>query len=82
VDRRFLAKHLPDLETYLHYRSVDVSSVKELCRRWSPAVANALPRKSNTHRALDDIRESVAELMPTSAAAARLHGWSYHDICH
>src|SRR5579872_306010 len=62
VDRRFLAKHLPDLETYLHYRSVDVSSVKELCRRWNPAIATASPRKSNTHRALDDIRESVAEL--------------------
>jgi oligoribonuclease len=62
VDRRFLAKHLPDLETYLHYRSVDVSSVKELCRRWNPKLATLAPRKSNTHRALDDIRESVAEL--------------------
>jgi oligoribonuclease len=62
VDRRFLAKQLPELETHLHYRSVDVSSVKELCRRWNPKLASSAPRKSNTHRALDDIRESVAEL--------------------
>lgn len=63
MDRRFLAKYLPELETYLHYRSVDVSSVKELCKRWNPAISNAAPRKSTAHRALDDIRESVAELV-------------------
>jgi oligoribonuclease len=62
VDRRFLAKYLPEIETYLHYRSVDVSSVKELGRRWNPAVVSAAPRKTSMHRALDDIRESVAEL--------------------
>jgi oligoribonuclease len=62
TDRRFLAIHLPDVEDYLHYRSVDVSTVKELARRWYPkAYANA-PRKAGGHRALDDIRESVAEL--------------------
>lgn len=62
TDRRFLATHLPAVENYLHYRSVDVSTVKELCRRWYPAVLEAAPRKVGAHRALDDIRESVAEL--------------------
>jgi oligoribonuclease len=62
TDRRFLARYLPEIEEHLHYRSVDVSSVKELARRWYPeAVANA-PSKEGTHRALDDIRESIAEL--------------------
>lgn len=62
TDRRFLARWLPEIEDHLHYRSVDVSSVKELARRWYPeAVANA-PGKHGTHRALDDIRESIAEL--------------------
>ena len=62
TDRRFLAKHLPDIETWLHYRSVDVSTVKELCRRWYPGVLSAAPDKAGGHRALDDIRESVEEL--------------------
>lgn len=62
MDRRFLARHMPELEAYLHYRSIDVSSVKELCRRWNPAVYAAAPRKLGGHRALGDIRESVAEL--------------------
>lgn len=62
MDRRFLARHMPALEEYLHYRSVDVSSVKELCRRWSPAVYSGAPKKQSGHRALGDIRESVAEL--------------------
>jgi oligoribonuclease len=62
TDRRFLATHLPDIEDYLHYRSVDVSTIKELALRWAPAVVEAAPRKATTHRALDDIRESVAEL--------------------
>jgi len=62
TDRRFLAAQLPEIEDWLHYRSVDVSTLKELCRRWYPeALANA-PGKATTHRALDDIRESVAEL--------------------
>jgi oligoribonuclease len=68
MDRRFLAVHLPEIEQYLHYRSIDVSTVKELCRRWYPAVLNAAPRKVGTHRALDDIRESVAELAYYRAA--------------
>ena len=62
TDRRFLAQYLPDIENWLHYRSVDVSSVKELVRRWYPAVRSERPRKVGQHRALDDIRESVNEL--------------------
>lgn len=62
VDRRFLARYLPELDEYLHYRSIDVSSLKELCRRWYPDVYRKRPAKVEAHRALDDIRESVAEL--------------------
>ena len=62
TDRRFLAVFLPEVEAYLHYRSVDVSTVKELARRWYPAAATGAPRKAGGHRALDDIRESVEEL--------------------
>ena len=62
TDRRFLAVHLPEIEEYLHYRSVDVSTIKELGRRWSPDVVKAAPEKVGSHRALDDIRESIEEL--------------------
>ena len=62
TDRRFLDAYLPDIENYLHYRSVDVSSIKELARRWAPEVATSVPRKATAHRALDDIRESIEEL--------------------
>jgi oligoribonuclease len=62
TDRRFLAAHLPQVENALHYRSIDVSSVKELCRRWYPEALASAPPKKGGHRALDDIRESVAEL--------------------
>lgn len=62
MDRRFLAAHLPDIENWLHYRSIDVSSVKELARRWYPSLNQGKAHKAGTHRALDDIRESVAEL--------------------
>ena len=62
TDRRFLAAYLPEIEQYLHYRSVDVSTVKELARRWYPDVVARAPRKGGSHRAMDDIRESVAEL--------------------
>ena len=62
VDRRFLDRYLPDLDRYLHYRSIDVSSLKELCRRWYPDTYKRRPSKTEAHRALDDIRESVAEL--------------------
>jgi oligoribonuclease len=62
VDRRFLDRQLPELDRYLHYRSIDVSSFKELCRRWYPAVYKGRPGKTETHRALADVRESIAEL--------------------
>jgi len=62
TDRRFLAHFLPEVEEYLHYRSVDVSTVKELCRRWYPEALSGAPKKAGGHRAMDDIRESVAEL--------------------
>ena len=62
TDRRFLAAYLPEIENWLHYRSVDVSSIKELVRRWYPGVRAERPKKLGAHRALDDIRESVEEL--------------------
>ncbi len=62
TDRRFLAQFMPEIDEFLHYRSVDVSSVKELTRRWYPETYKKLPRKGGGHRALDDIRESIAEL--------------------
>ena len=76
TDRRFLAAHLPELEEFLHYRSVDVSTIKELCRRWYPDVLAAAPPKAGGHLAMDDIKESLAELayyrravfLPPSAA--------------
>jgi len=60
-DRRFLARRMPELERYFHYRNLDVSSLKELARRWAPAVLAGFTKKS-THLALEDIRDSVAEL--------------------
>lgn len=62
VDRRFLDRYLPELDRYLHYRSIDVSSLKELCRRWYPDAYKKRPSKTESHRALDDIKESVTEL--------------------
>jgi oligoribonuclease len=60
-DRRFLARHMPGLERFFHYRNLDVSSIKEVARRWAPAVASAV-EKSSRHLALEDIRDSVREL--------------------
>jgi oligoribonuclease len=62
MDRRFLAAYLPEIEEYLHYRSVDVSTVKELVKRWYPALNSGRPRKAGSHRAMDDVIESVAEM--------------------
>jgi oligoribonuclease len=62
TDRGFLARDMPDLESYLHYRIIDVSSIKELARRWYPRIYFASPAKSGGHRALADIRESIEEL--------------------
>jgi oligoribonuclease len=62
VDRRFLDQYMRELDGYLHYRSIDVSSLKELCRRWYPAIYRKRPGKAEHHRALDDIKESIEEL--------------------
>ncbi|WP_374190882.1 oligoribonuclease [Phycicoccus sp. CSK15P-2] len=62
TDRAFLARDMPDLEGHLHYRIIDVSSIKELSRRWYPRAYFSAPTKSGGHRALADIRESIAEL--------------------
>ena len=62
TDRRFLAAHLPEVEEFLHYRSIDVSTLKELARRWNPDALKTAPKKAGGHRALDDIRESLEEL--------------------
>lgn len=62
TDRRFLEQYMPELEAFFHYRNVDVSTIKELARRWHPDVLGSLPDKATTHRALDDIRESIGEL--------------------
>lgn len=60
-DRRFLANYMPELESYLHYRNLDVTSIKELMKRWRPDLLEGF-RKRNTHIALEDIRESIEEL--------------------
>jgi oligoribonuclease len=62
MDRRFLAVHMPEIEEFLHYRSIDVSTIKELTRRWYPEVLTAAPKKEVGHRALDDVTESINEL--------------------
>jgi oligoribonuclease len=63
MDRRFLRHYMPALDDYFHYRTIDVSTVKELCKRWYRELYAARPQKLTAHRALDDIRESVAELI-------------------
>jgi oligoribonuclease len=63
TDRGFIARDMPALDAHLHYRMIDVSSIKELCRRWYPRIYYAQPDKGLTHRALADIRESIRELM-------------------
>ncbi|WP_106478659.1 oligoribonuclease [Phytohalomonas tamaricis] len=60
-DRRFMQREMPELEAYFHYRNLDVSTLKELAKRWKPNILNGLT-KQGTHLALDDIRESIAEL--------------------
>ncbi|KAI4457332.1 oligoribonuclease mitochondrial [Holotrichia oblita] len=62
MDRMFLKMYMPNVNEYLHYRIIDVSSIKELCRRWNNDVYKRAPKKEFSHRALDDIKESVAEL--------------------
>jgi oligoribonuclease len=62
VDRTFITRDLPTFNDYLHYRTVDVSSIKELARRWYPKVYFAAPKKTGNHRALGDIQDSILEL--------------------
>jgi oligoribonuclease len=62
VDRSFIARDMPLLNNFLHYRTIDVSSVKELARRWFPRVYFAAPAKTGNHRALGDIKDSISEL--------------------
>ncbi len=62
ADRMFLRRYMPTLEAYLHYRNVDVSTLKELARRWRPQLLDEAPDKQERHRALDDIVESIEEL--------------------
>jgi len=62
TDRGFLARDMPTLDNYLHYRMIDVSSIKELCRRWYPKIYYGQPEKGLAHRALADIQESISEL--------------------
>lgn len=81
-DRRFIRRYMPALEKRLHYRMVDVSTIKELARRWYPQVIARQPAKRDTHRALDDIRESIDELrfyrgqvfVPPASSAAPASG--------
>jgi oligoribonuclease len=70
-DRRFLARHMPRLEAFFHYRNLDVSTLKILARMWAPDVAEAV-KKQNKHQALDDIRESIAELKHYRAELLRV----------
>lgn len=62
TDRRFIAVYLPAIDSHLHYRTIDVSTIKELARRWYPPVFEQRPTKASSHRALDDARESIDEL--------------------
>lgn len=62
TDRGFIARDMPALDAHLHYRMIDVSSIKELCRRWYPRIYYAQPEKGLSHRALADIKESIREL--------------------
>ncbi|MCG7658013.1 oligoribonuclease [Wielerella bovis] len=70
-DRRFMVKHMPRLEAYFHYRNLDVSTLKELARRWHPAVYKGVVKKGS-HKALDDILESIEELRYYRATFLRL----------
>lgn len=62
MDRLFLRKYMPRVNDYLHYRIIDVSTIKELCRRWRPDLYKKAPPKEFSHRSLSDIRESVEEM--------------------
>jgi oligoribonuclease len=71
LDRNFIARDLPRVNQYLHYRSVDVSSIKEIAKRWYPKAYFSAPEKSGNHRALGDVRDSIAELTHYRASIFR-----------
>ncbi|KAA3612461.1 MAG: oligoribonuclease [Planctomycetota bacterium] len=73
-DRRFLARYMPRIHQHLHYRIVDVTTVKELAQRWYPGVVEERPMKRNQHRAMDDIRESLDELRFYRRRVFRING--------
>lgn len=62
TDRMFLREYMPRLDQYLHYRIIDVSTVKELCKRWNGSLFSKVPKKNLVHRGIDDIKESIQEL--------------------
>lgn len=68
TDRRFLQEYLPEVEAWFHYRNVDVSTLKELARRWRPELLTSAPEKVSTHRAMEDVKASVDELRHYRAA--------------
>jgi oligoribonuclease len=70
TDRRFLQEYMPELESFFHYRNVDVSTIKELARRWYPDVVASVPDKDSAHRALDDIRESITNWSTTATPSS------------
>ncbi|MFM2484842.1 oligoribonuclease [Celerinatantimonas yamalensis] len=72
-DRRFMSIHLPELEQFFHYRNIDVSTIKELARRWRPELLEGV-HKTGTHLALDDIRESIEELRHYQQTFFKLNG--------
>ncbi len=72
-DRRFLIRYMPKLESYLHYRVIDVSSVKELVKRWYPANYKMPREKKQSHRVMDDIRESILELQYYREKVFKVH---------
>lgn len=74
IDRRFLAAWLPKIEAYLHYHVIDVTSIKELAKRWYPAAAERQPKKKKGHRALDDVIESIEELRYWRSAVFKPQG--------
>ena len=81
TDRGFIARDMPALDSYLHYRMIDVSSIKELCRRWYPKIYYGQPEKGLAHRALADIEESIHELRYyRSTAFVALPGPSTSEI--
>lgn len=75
TDRQFLAKYMPELHDFFHYRHIDVSTLKELAQRWAPAIKEGF-RKESRHRALEDIRDSIAELRHYRAFMGELSGLS------